>query len=177
MKSSLVYFLGATILVGGYVPSASAEMNSKAIEVTGRILGFVQDMPTGNLTVSIVFDPGSAQSKREADDLVQLMSSGFTVGKFVLNSKLVPVSDLSNMTGTKLAIVTTGMSDKHDQVFAETRTRGILSISSDMACVASGKCVLGVSVSPKVEIILNASAGQSSNIGFAQALRMLVREV
>lgn len=177
MKSNIVSVLATTVALSLFSPPASAEMDEKAIQVMGRVLGFVQDMPTGNLNVAVVYDPGNAASKAEADKLMGLMSSGYKVGKFVLSAELVPISDLSGVDGKKVAIVTEGMSMAYQQIFAATSKAGVLSVSTDKTCVVTGNCILGVSVQPKVEITLNAGAGDASGVGFSQALRMLVKEV
>jgi hypothetical protein len=50
-------------------------------------------------------------------------------------------------------------------------------LSTDLACVQAGYCVLSFSSSPTVEIIFNRSAAEEAGVHFTPAFRMLVKKI
>jgi hypothetical protein len=46
-----------------------------------------------------------------------------------------------------------------------------------MGCVRSGRCVVGVSTSPRVEIVVSRAAAKAAGVSFSQAFRVMIREI
>lgn len=79
------------------------------------------------------------------------------------------------MTGAKVAFVTRGTD--YQEIASATARRSILTISSDPACARAGYCVVAVSSSPKVQIIVSKVASKAAKVKFGAAFLMLVKEV
>jgi hypothetical protein len=46
-----------------------------------------------------------------------------------------------------------------------------------MGCVRSDRCVVGVSTSPRVEIVVSRAAAKAAGVSFSQAFRVMIREI
>lgn len=156
--------------------TAHAEFGIKEIKVAARTFGFIKGLNPGNLSVAIIHQPGNPASEADVQALSKGMSGGLKVGKFTLNPRLVPTSDLGAVAGADVVIVTNGLNKDYSNISAETLSRGLLTISNDFACVDQGFCVMGIHAKPKIEIVISRSATDAANISFAQALRLMVKE-
>jgi hypothetical protein len=52
-----------------------------------------------------------------------------------------------------------------------------MTVSTDMACVQSGQCVMGVQSAPSVRIVVNRGAAGASSVSFAAAFAMMIEEI
>ena len=114
------------------------DVSEKDMKSIGKALTFVQGMPTGVVTVDIIYDkrdPGSAQ---EAEQLLKILSDGVTSGKIVLRGHKSEAS-----TGAKVAYLTKGSEDKAPSLL----DKGVITVSNGQNCVESNSCVLGVTTS------------------------------
>ena len=164
------------LLVAGLLPfDVHAGMSERDLQVAARTFGFVSGIPKGEVIVAIVHDPANADSKSEADELNNLMGGGLKVAKHTLKPKLVPINAI-DLSGTKVAVVTAGLSGKFSEIFAAASGANIMTISSDFAYVDSKQCVMGVAAQPAVKIQVSQAASTATGLEFSQALKMMITE-
>ncbi|KQN11916.1 conserved hypothetical protein [Sphingomonas aurantiaca] len=161
------------IALGCAAPLA-AELN---VPIAVRVVSFVQPSPTGLITVAILYDPGDAASEAEAASIERAVGSGLSVGRSVVRAHRVPVSTMGSLSGYRVAFVTAGLRTEQGSIAIAANRASVLTISSDRACVQTGRCVVGVTASPKVQITVNRAAARAANIRFGSAFLMLVKEI
>jgi hypothetical protein len=74
-------------------------------------------------------------------------------------------------------IVPEGQGGSHAAIAAAARGLHAVTLSTDMACVNSGNCVVGVAAEPRVEIVVSRAASGANGVSFAQAFRVMIREI
>jgi hypothetical protein len=156
--------------------AAGAEFSAKDGQVLGRTLGFVGDGMSGPAVVGVVFLPTDAASRREAELIQAVIGEDMPAGRVRLRSRLVPLAQVSEVTGIHALYVTAGLADSMEAVWAAAQRLHIPTISADMGCVQAGACVVGFSSEPTVQIVIDRRAAERSGVRFLQAFRMLVRE-
>lgn len=134
-----------------------------------RAVGFVDGMPRGNLPVAVVDGPN-------ADAIVAAMGAGVAGAGVTLVPRKVPVSGLA-ASGVRVIIVPEGQAGQQAAIAAAARGMHAVTMSTDMTCVNSGNCVVGVASDPRVEIVVSRAASTAAGVGFAQAFRVMIREV
>lgn len=164
----------AMLALLGPSPAPSAMLN---IPVAARVISFVQPTPVGVIPVAIVYQPGNAASEDEASDMERALAGGLTLGRATLRTRRVAVSNLSQLSGTRAAFVTTGLRAHQDDVAAATSAQSILTITADSGCVVAARCVVGISSANKTQIIVSKAAARRNGIRFGSAFLMLVKEV
>jgi hypothetical protein len=169
MKHTLFLALAGGLLMAG---TAHAETTQRDLEVIGRAVSFMQGGSGSDRTVAIVYDAASAA---EAEALHALMSGGMSAGRVTLTSRLVPASDASSVAGADAAIMLGGAAS--GATATAVTSQGILTVSTDLGCVQSGACVMGVQSSPAVRILLNRSAASTASVSFETAFSMMVEEL
>jgi hypothetical protein len=93
-----------------------------------------------------------------------------------LNPRRVSLADLAQ-SGARIIIVPEGQGASHGAIAAAARQLRAVTLSTDMSCVRSGHCVVGVATSPRVEIVVSRSAATASRVSFSQAFRVMIREI
>jgi len=158
--------------------TASADIGPKDVQVAAKTVGFTSPPLTGTVKVAVVFDAAVPQSQKDAEALKGILGSGLAAGAATLVPVAVPVEQVeAGLDGVGLVFVTGGLAAHHDKIFAATKARKLLSVSTDGACVQAGKCVMGVKSEPKVEIQVNKAAAEASSVAFAPAFRMMISEI
>jgi len=127
--------------------------------------------------VGIVFDPANGASKADADAIKAAIDGGLEgPGGVKLTGQMVAVSDLGKLSGAKIVILAAGVGKGSFDAIA-TASSGALTLSTDLDCVKSNKCVLGIVSKPAVEIYFSKAAADAAHIGFAAAFAMLAKPV
>lgn len=152
---------------------AQAETTTRDLEVIGRALGFIEGASGSDRTVAIVYD---AASDAEAQALAASMSGGLSAGRVTLNPRLVASDDLGGLNGADAAVLLGGTSGD-SAVTGAASAAGIMSVSTDMACVETGGCVMGVQSAPSIRIIVNRANAASASVSFAAAFAMMIEEI
>ena len=156
--------------------AAGATVTETDVLVAARALSFLQNPPTGEVRVGIVYSPGYPRSVEEADQLQQLLAAGLKVGNVTMTPLKVKVDELAS-ANVQLLWLTANMGRDGERVAEATKAKQILCVTVDIAAVHNGTCAMGVSSQPRVEIIVNRAAAAKSNMSFATAFRMLVTEI
>jgi hypothetical protein len=163
-------FFSATLAAAG------ATITETDVLVAARALSFLQNPPTGDVRVGVVYSPGDPRSVEEADELQQILASGLKVGNLTMTPLKVKVDELAT-ANVQLLWLTSDIGRDGERVADATKAKQIPCITVDIAAVHNGACVMGVRSQPRVEIIVNRAAAARSSMSFATAFRMLVTEI
>lgn len=144
-----------------------------------KTLLLMNDKPSGAIVVAVVFDPAAPASKADAAAIKNNIDNGAGVPSGLnITAKLVETSALGNLSGAKVALLASDLpAGSFSAVSAAANALGVLTVSTDLACVKSGKCVLGIVSKPRVEILYNAAAADAAHISFANTFLMLVEHI
>jgi len=161
--------LATALLAASIVGAAQANTTDRDLQVMARAVGFAEGIPRGALPVAVVDGPN-------ADAVIAAMGAGVAGGGVTLQPRKVAASALAG-SGVRVIIVPEGQGGSHAAVAAAARSLRAVTLSTDMACVNSGNCVVGVAAEPRVEIVVSRAASSASGISFAQAFRVMIREI
>lgn len=151
-----------------FVPPAHAT-TTRDLQVIARAVGFINGLPRGVIDVAVVDGPG-------ADAVIAAMGRGVAAGGVTLNPRRVSLAELTS-SGVRVIIVPEGQGAVHAAIAATARRLHAVTLSTDMACVRSGRCVVGVAASPRVEIVVSRAAQRASGASFSQAFSVMIREI
>jgi len=163
--------VGAMLAVAGPVRADGA----REIQVAARTLSFLDGGPSGKVVFAIVFDPSKPASVAEKDEVMSALGAGMAAGGATVVGKPVEMSALPGAGDAGAFYLTHGVNYAAAGAFAKSKK--ILSISSDMACVQSGACVMGVAATPKVEIVVNSATAAAVGAKFKAAFKMMIKEI
>jgi hypothetical protein len=163
--------LAASLLTAIMISGAQAQAATltRDLQVIARAVGFVSGLPRGAVDVAVVDGPG-------ADALIAATGRGIAAGGMMLNPRRVSVSALA-ASGARVIIVPEGQDASHNAIAAAARALNAVTLSTDMGCVRSDRCVVGVSTSPRVEIVVSRAAAKAAGVSFSQAFRVMIREI
>ncbi len=134
---------------------------------------------SGLIAVAVVFDPANPESRMDAENIRSAIDSGNGVpGGLKMTAELVGYTSFLKSTDAKVAFLAKAIPvSSFDTISATAQSSGILTISTDLDCVKSGKCVLGIMSKPRVEIYYSPAAAEAAHINFAPAFIMLAKQV
>lgn len=98
-------------------------------------------------------------------------------GDIKLLAVLVPTNDLNKLAGSRVALLTGGLSKYYEDINKIATSNSILTMSTDLACVRAGKCIIGIISKPMVEIYYSKSAAEAAKISFSQVFSLLVKQI
>jgi hypothetical protein len=178
MQGSFVTLVRATTMVSAFVMAAApalAQAVQSDLVVAARALGFLENPPTGDVTVGIVYAPVAA-SRQDADALRVLLGAGLRVGNITLKPVLVGAGELGT-ADIDLLFLVSGLDEQTGIAAANlSATKKIPCITITTAYLEQGRCVMAVRSRPKVEILVNQAAAARSNTKFAAVFRMMIKE-
>ncbi|WP_374763043.1 hypothetical protein [Yunchengibacter salinarum] len=155
--------------------AAWAAVTAKDIQVAARSIAFMQNPPTGAVRAVVVFEAGNADSKAAAEVVAAQVADNPKAGKATLEP-VVAAAD--SVAGAAVVFIPDGLSAAaSDKAGAAAKAAGIPTIGFGETCVRAGHCVVGISTTPKVTILINKAAAASAGIGFSAAFLMMVQEV
>ncbi len=149
-------------------------LTSQDLQIAGRLLHFIEQPPTGAVTLAIVYARDVPGSESEARDVASLLADGVAVGDLVLHAVLVEQHDLPLLGGYAALITTQGVSA--NVVRDAMQRRRVPCLTIHLSQVRDGGCLVGIRSLPTVSIHLNSSAADAVGIRFATAFRMMVQE-
>ncbi len=169
---------GALLAIAGtlfLLPFAASADGAREIQVAGRTLTFLDGGPSGKVVFAIVFDPSKPASVAEKDEVMAALGGGMNAGAATVVGKPVEAGSVAGAGDVGAFYMTHGVN--YAAVGGVAKSKKILSISSDMACVQSGACVMGVAASPKVEIVVNSATAAAVGAKFKAAFKMMIKEI
>lgn len=138
----------------------------------------MNDRPSGTINVAIVYDSTGPESKADAESIKNKIDNGIGVPSGLkLTSKLISISELDKLADVKLVFLASGVPPAGFEPVSKASSSGILTISTDLACVRTNKCVLGIESKPRVSIYYSPVAAESAHISFVSAFLMLVKQI
>jgi hypothetical protein len=149
--------------------NANATTNARDLQVAARAVGFINGLPRGAIDVAVVDGPG-------ADAVLAAMGTGVSAGGVTLSPRRVSLNLLA-ASGARVIIVPEGQTTSHPAIAAAAVRLRAVTLSTDMACVRAGYCVIGVTAQPRVEIVVSRRAARAAHVSFAQAFRVMFREI
>lgn len=164
---------GAILLSLMAVPALAD--GGREIQVAGRTLTFLESGPAGKVVFAIVYDASKPASVAEKDAIMAALGSGMAAGSATVVGKPVEAGAVSSAGDVGAFYMTRGVN--YAAVGAFAKGRKALSISSDMACVKSGACVMGVAAAPKVEIVVNSASAAAAGVKFKASFKMMIKEI
>ncbi len=153
--------------------------SAKEMQVVGKATSFATTIDkSAPVKVGIVYDAANAASKADFDAVMGIIGSGLKAGKVTLVAEPIAAGEISAKAGSvQVLFVTEGMSSAYADVSAAAKANKLLSISTDMACVESGNCLVGVDVGAGVKVLLNRAAVDAVGVEFDSAFKFMVKEV
>jgi hypothetical protein len=155
---------------------AHAEVTAGDLQIMGRALGFLDKPLSGEVRVGIVYSADNSQSSHDADDLQRLLGDGLRVGNVLLKPVMVSLGQLAQ-ANVDVLFLTAGLGDEATPVAIASRTRHLPCITSDLSQVQAGRCAVGVSSEPTVEILVNRAAALANGTTFSTLFRMMINEI
>lgn len=164
------------LLIPGWT-TVKAEIAATDIQVAARALSFTASPPSGEVRVGIVYAPGNQRSERHARSLQALLTDGYTVGAIELHPVLLAHGDAASadvdlyfLSGHMTAAETPALTGGGKQSSA-------MCITTDITQVRDGRCILGVSSRPKIEVFVNRDAAAAQGITFSTVFRVMITEL
>lgn len=180
MKRSLRYALSVCVCVAAvasFPGNASADISQNDFKLVTKAIGFLKTTPSGDLNVAIVYDPGNAASKSDADALNGILGAGLSEKGVNYKPVMVEASNLSAISSAGVVYVAAGMGAQQAAIGGAAKSAKVISVSSDKSCVESGNCTMYVASSPKVEIVVNKGAAEAAGVEFQSAFKMMISEI
>lgn len=170
--------MAASLAIAVSIPATVWATDKTDITVGLKTLPLLSNKISGAAVMAVIYDPANAASKADADSVVAAVGDGIDApGGVKVTTMLVATSELSKLSQVKLAFIAGGLKNSFDQIAAAAASNGVLTMSTDLDCVKSGKCVLGIVSTPSVDIYFSKTAADNAKIGFASAFAMLAKQV
>jgi hypothetical protein len=181
LKQGIFPLVAACIIMlaaSAFAGPASAITDKADLSVGMKTLPLLTNKIIGTARLAIIFDPANTASKEEADGIKAILDEGFEApGDLKLTGVLLPVDDLEKMAGSKIAILTDGLSRHYNAISNVAAKNEVLTMSTDLGCVQTNKCVLGIVSKPHVKIYYSKTAADTANVRFGQVFTMLVKQI
>jgi ABC-type uncharacterized transport system substrate-binding protein len=155
--------------------SALAGITPTDLQVAARALSFMERPLVGSVRVGILYAPNDQRSVREAEALSALLGNGLKAGKLELKPLLVKIGDAA--TARVDLFFLTEFVGVAQASAARIAVLKVPCVTTDIAQVESGACLMGVRSSPKVQIMINRAAAKDSGITFATVFRVMITEI
>jgi hypothetical protein len=152
----------------------AASLTQQDLQILGSALTFVQPRPASGGDVAIVYDPGSPESRKDADSIKAAIGNGLTGAGITLTPVLVAADALS---AAHFALVIVAIGANSPAVLRALQARHVLCVTGEQSAVQAGICTMAIQSSGRVDLLVNSQAAQQTGISFATAFRMMVREL
>jgi len=177
MKKILYSLLATSCLLGMIIFPTHAETNAKEFKAFSKILSLSKNLPAGRIELGVVYNASNATSKADFDAIKAMIGNGFKGPKHQITLKEVAPADIAN-SGTPVLFVTEGLDAGTQGKVAEIAKKNkVLTVSTDMTCVESGNCILGIDVSKGVKVLMNGNSYRNSGLKFDAAFEFMVKEI
>ena len=148
----------------------------KDVQVAVRAIAFPAPPPSGSIPVAIIYAPENPVSSADAQALRNWLEAEGRTGNMEVQPILLRITDLSQLTGYRIAFITRGMESTYEKISNAASHNNVLTISTDTNCILNAYCSMTVVSEPKVQITISHLATQAAHVEFSTAFRMLVNE-
>lgn len=174
-KTSMLLCLLLVMLFSSLLPSyAFADVTKKDFQVIARSIGFLNNLPKGEETFTIIYDPAISSSQDEARALKEMFSKKKSIKGLKIRTQFVPIQHIAEIGAPKFIFVTSNLGPHHGHINQVAQRHNSLSITLDRSCVESGNCILYINTEKRVDITVNKSAAERANIQFAPVFMVMV---
>ncbi len=170
MKYFFITLCVAVSVFSLFTPDARA-VSFKDIQILSRALSFIENGPTGDVNIGVVYDASAA----EADEILSLVGTGIASGKIKLHAEKVSAKDAKSAQYPVL-LFTAGTDTSQKAIFDAVNNKGIITVSMHDHCLNSSNCVMVVKSEPKVDIKVSSAAAETTGVSFGSAFRMMISE-
>jgi len=176
-RSGLVRFLAILSLLWTVALPLSANATTATDLAIGiRTIRFLRVPPQEKIEVAVVYDGENKASADDARGILSWLDANKTLIGIELMGKLVEIRSLGKLPPYAVAIIAANTSTQFfDSIHDFARHNGTLTLSADLSCVHAGKCTIGVTSTPSVEIIVSYQAMRDTGIQFRQGFLMMVK--
>jgi hypothetical protein len=167
------WILAGLLLAAG---PALGQVTPMDLQVVGRALGFLDKPLSGDIHVALVYAQNNPQSVRAAEALQAQMGDGLKVGAATLKPMLVPMTQITR-SNAELFFLIPGAGDEMSALTRLVQAQHRPCFTTDIAQVRAGRCAVGISSQPRIEIIVNRAAAAASGTAFSTVFRMMITEI
>ena len=141
-----------------------------------RTIRFLRVPPQEKVEVAVIYDGENKTSTDDARGILSWLEANRTLIGVELVGKLIEIRSLDKLSPCAVAIVAANTNIQFfDSIHDFARRNGALTLSAELACVQAGKCTIGVTSTPTVEIIVSYRAMKDSGVQFRQGFLMMVK--
>ena len=159
--------LSSLALSAATFTAANAETTNQEFGAINKIASLCQTFKASGIEVAVITS-SSATDTAAIEGFAK--SSGLKVST-------VDVANAGS-TNANLIIVANGVSAAdQDKVKAAFAGKPVITASTDLSCVESGKCLLGVDVGSVVKLLVNSDVYTSSGLKFDPAFEFMVKQI
>jgi len=163
----------AALLASAAASAASAQTTPRDLEVIGRAMSFVEGASGSDRVMAIVH---AGDAAAEAEAVQGFLGGGLSAGRVTITGRIVDAGDAAGLNGAD-AVLLLGSAASDSGLGAAAASGGRLTVSTDMGCVSSGVCVMGVQSDPAVRIVVNRGAADQAGVSFDAAFAMMIEEL
>lgn len=175
-SSSILFLAILSLLWAVSSPLSANETTATDLAIGIRTIRFLRVPPQGKIEVAVIFDGENKTSTDDARSILAWLDANKAIIGVELVGKLVEIRNLDKLPPCAVAIVAANTNIQFfDSIHDFARHNGALILSADLACVQAGKCTIGVTSTPSVEIIVSYQLMKDSGIQFRQGFLMMVK--
>jgi hypothetical protein len=153
-----------------FIPFLTAHADTaKDLETIAKAIGFINNGPSGNIQMDILYNPDNEESVSHADEVLALTADGIG-GKITLTGR--KLSSPSDST-SKIIFITRGTDNLYGAALNTAAANGGLTVSTDENCLGTG-CVLVVKTNPNIDILVSTAAASKTGTTFSSVFSMMI---
>jgi hypothetical protein len=154
---------------------AHAQLTEVGLQLTARVLGFMERPLTGTVRLGVIYIPNDASSIQGADAVISLLGTGLRAGNLLFTPVRVRI-DQAAAAPVDAFFLPDGLGDQAKPIIEAEQKKKVPCITFDLAQVRNGICVLGLQIVPKVQIYVSRVAAANSDTTFVSMFRMMITE-
>jgi hypothetical protein len=156
----------SSIALSSITLNASAETTNQEFSAINKIASLCQSFKATGLQVAVI--------KGEGDDAQKIDGYAKSAG---LTSSIISLADASSTTANLVIVASDVKAADHAQVATAFNGKKVITVSTNLACVESSKCMLGVDVGSVVKLLVNSQNYQASGLKFDPAFEFMVKQI
>lgn len=169
LSAGFTTLMAITILITT-AQTAKAGVTLKDVQTIVRTIGFLENAPSSESVMAIIYNPDSTESLQNARQMEDLIKSE----KKDIEPRLVAVSNMTKIQGADFVFVTDGLQSHYDSIKAALKNSKALSFTLDRACVIQNCCAVYINSKNRVEIVVNKTAADTIETRFKPVFLMMV---
>lgn len=161
---------------GGAVPGTgtAASVTAADLGVLAHALVFQEPPVPDKGVIAIAYAAGDPASQRDAAAILAEIGSGLATANGTLRPVLV---DTATLASSRFQVLIPAAGAAGPALKRAWQKQHALCVTTDLASVRNGSCIIGIRTAPRVNIILNGEAARQAGIRFATAFLMMINEL